>query len=63
MNPSEQTQLDPYKIINKLLEQNASINLQVISLQIALEEEVKKNLEGGVTNGDTEQSSSDSKKA
>lgn len=52
MNPLE-NQIDPYKIIKRLLEQNANMNLQVISLNVALEDEIAKNSKDGVQDGDT----------
>lgn len=46
--------IDPYKIINKLAQQNANLNLQLVSLSIALEDEIAKNLKGGdEKNGNT----------
>lgn len=61
-NPLE-NKIDPYKIINKLLEQNANMNLQLVSLSVALEEEIAKNLKGGASDGNTEQPSTNGKKA
>ena len=48
--------IDPYKIIHKLVQQNANLNLQIVSLGVALEEEVAKNSKGGVADGDTKHS-------
>lgn len=62
MNPVD-NKIDPYKIINTLLQQNANMNLQLVSLGIALEEEIAKNVKGGVADGNTKQPSTGSQKA